>query len=520
MATTAASPSLSPSPSCPPEARSARRNLLSQSPSFPKFGRKQISFSISHVQPTRCSISQVHNYGTVDYEKRPRSKWSSLYRRIAMTENPTVGAGLEVDKWEAEERKLSKWELCRVVKELRKFRRFKLALDVYEWMTAQEGRFNIYSSDIAIQLDLISKVRGASAAETYFTELSDSLKDKRTYGALLNSYMHAKSKEKAEEIFDLMREKDYTTDALPFNVMMTLYMNLGEHEKVESIITDMGTRGVAMDIYTYNIWITTCAARADIAEMERVFEEMNSSETINPNWTTYSTLATMYIRLGDTVKAENCLKDAELRVTGRDRLSFNYLIGLYGLIGKKDEVYRIWDWYKSSFPVILNTGYHSMLTSLVKVRDMDGAKAVYEDWKSTTGNYDPKICNIMLAWYVREGMLDKAQACLDGLIDAGGKPNPSSWEIIAAGYIREKQVSTALDCLRQAAGVERPRKWRPRLVTVSNFLVLCAEKNDNGSREGVLELLENSGCLKDEEYKSLINTYAGEALEGTGVITR
>ncbi|CAA6673754.1 unnamed protein product [Spirodela intermedia] len=365
--------------------------------------------SSSCCAPVRCSISQVHNYGTVDYEQRGRLKWSSLYRRIAMTEDPRAGAGLELERWESEEKKLSKWELCRVVKELRKFRRYKLALDVYEWMTAQGERFNIYSSDIAIQLDLVSKVRGVSEAEDYFAELSDTFKDKRTYGALLNAYMHAKLKEKAEAIFQVMKEKDYVTDALPFNVMMTLYMNLGEHEKVESIITEMKDRRVAMDIYSYNIWITTCAGRADTLEMERVFEDMSSDESINPNWTTYSTLATMYIRLGDTEKAEKCLKDAELRVTGRDRLSFNYLLGLYGLIGKKDEVYRIWDWYKSSFPSILNTGYHSMLTSLVKVGDMDGAEAIYRGWMSTTANHDPKICNIMMAWYVREGMVAKAR---------------------------------------------------------------------------------------------------------------
>ncbi|RZS20653.1 hypothetical protein BHM03_00053186, partial [Ensete ventricosum] len=80
--------------------------------------------------PILCSISQVHSYGTVDYERRPVLKWSSLYRRISTMEDPSLGSGFVLDRWEAEERRLSKWYLCRVAKELRKFRRHKLALEV------------------------------------------------------------------------------------------------------------------------------------------------------------------------------------------------------------------------------------------------------------------------------------------------------------------------------------------------------------------------------------------------------
>lgn len=83
-----------------------------------------------------CSISKVHNYGTVDYENRPTLKWSSLYRRISMMENPSLGSATVLDQWEEEGRKLSKWDLRRIVKELRKYRRFKLALEV-DWISLE-----------------------------------------------------------------------------------------------------------------------------------------------------------------------------------------------------------------------------------------------------------------------------------------------------------------------------------------------------------------------------------------------
>lgn len=77
-----------------------------------------------------CSISQIHSYGTMDYERRPIVKWNAIYKRISMMENPELGSGTVLDQWEKQGRRLSKWELCRVVKELRKYKRFKRALEV------------------------------------------------------------------------------------------------------------------------------------------------------------------------------------------------------------------------------------------------------------------------------------------------------------------------------------------------------------------------------------------------------
>ncbi|WOL07155.1 hypothetical protein Cni_G15893 [Canna indica] len=440
-----------------------------------------------------CSISQVHSYGTVDYERRPPLRWSTLYRRISTMEDLSLGAGAVLDRWEAEEKRLSKWDLCRVAKELRKFRRFKLALEVYNWMTAQDGRFTLTSSDMAIQLDLIAKVDGISRAEEHFSNLPDTLKDKRTYGALLNVYGQARMKEKAEATVETMKYKGYASDALPFNVMMTLYMNVGEHEKVRMMFNEMKEKNVSLDVYTYNILITNCAAMQDAQELERVVGEMFSDSTINANWTTYTTLATMYTRLGNFEKAESCLKDAEIRITGRDRTPFNYLIGLYGNIGKREEVYGIWNWYKSSFPNILNLGYQSMLTSLIRLGDMDGADVIYDEWLSTTSNYDPRICNILMSSYIREGMVGKAKDVLDGFLDKGGKPRPITWELLAEGYTKEKQLPEAMLSIKAAAAAAGVKKWKPKPANITSLLELCKEKNDMSSLDLLLTLLRDRG---------------------------
>ncbi|GMN27447.1 hypothetical protein TIFTF001_041034 [Ficus carica] len=41
----------------------------------------------------KCSISQIHSYGTMDYERRPMLKWNAIYKRISLMEKPELGSG-------------------------------------------------------------------------------------------------------------------------------------------------------------------------------------------------------------------------------------------------------------------------------------------------------------------------------------------------------------------------------------------------------------------------------------------
>ncbi|KAI4356602.1 hypothetical protein L6164_000613 [Bauhinia variegata] len=451
-----------------------------------------------------CSISKIHSYGTMDYERRPIVKWNDIYRRISLMENPKLGSSSVLNQWENKGQSLTKWMLCRVIKELRKYKRHDRALEVYEWMSNRGERFRLSASDAAIQLDLVAKVRGVSSAEEYFLSLTDKIKDRRAYGALLNAYVQAKLKDKAESLLDTMRSKGYVTHALPFNVMMTLYMNLKEYDKVDLLVSEMKEKNIQLDIYSYNIWLSCCGSQGSKEKMEQVYEQMTKDKTIVPNWTTFSTMATMYIRMDQLEKAEECLRKVESRITGRDRIPYHFLLSLYGNVNKKDEVYRVWNTYKSIFPTVPNLGYHAIISSLVRTGDIEGAEKLYEEWLSVKSTHDPRIGNLLIGWYVKNGNTDKALDILYHMIE-DGKPNSSTWELLADGHIGENRISEALSCFREAFKADNISKsWRLKPVTVSAFFKLCQDKDDSESHEALVGLLRQSEHLKDEAYASVI----------------
>ncbi|KAI7733466.1 hypothetical protein M8C21_033996 [Ambrosia artemisiifolia] len=458
---------------------------------------------------TNCSSSSpVYTYGTVDYEqKKPagtKAAWKTIYKRISMMGNREKGSSGVLNQWENEGNVVTKWELCRLVKELRKYGRYNLALEVYDWMNKKPERFILAPSDAAIQLDLISKIDGVSGAEDYFNNLQDDLIDKRVYGALLNAYVHARKKEKAESLLLKMKEKDYANHALPYNVMMTLYMNLKDDEKVEACVSEMMRNNIELDLYTYSIWITSRGSQGSIEKVEQVFEKMKLDVSVKPNWTTYSTLSTVYIKLGDLEKAENCLKKIESKITGRYRIPYHYLLSHYSSIGRKEEVQRIWDAYKTVFQYIPNMGYHAVISAFVRMDEIEEAENLYDEWLSVKTTYDARIGNRLLGWYVRKGHSEKAESFFNEMLETG-KANSSSWEIIGEGHVRQKRISDALACFEKALSHEESRFWKPKPINVSFFFKLCEEEGNEKGKEAMFEILRKAGVLEDELFMSKLN---------------
>lgn len=449
------------------------------------------------------SVSRVRSYGRVGFE-RSALKWNDVFKKISTMEGQNMVSASVLNQAVNEGRSLSKWDLHRVVKELRKFRRFKSALEVLEWMNDRAEKYRIGSSDSAIQLDLIAKVYGASSAEQYFLNLPDVLKDKRVYGALLNVYAQARMREKAESLMNKMRNRGYASHTLPCNVMMTLYLNLEDHEKVESLVLEMKDNHIELDTYSYNIWLSSCGSQGSAKKMEQVFEKMRLDTTTSPSWTTFSTMATVYIKLEQFEKAKNCLRMIETRITRQERVPYHYLISLYASAGSSKDVYRVWNIYKATFVKILNLGYQTMISALIRLDDIDGAEEIYDEWLLVMSVYDPKVGNLLLGSYVRNRLSEKAETFFDQMIDMGGKPNAMTWEILAEDHINYGRIPEALSCLKNATSVLGSKSWKPKPSNISSILNISEQEADTATKDALLKIMRQAGCLDDESYMSCI----------------
>ncbi|KVI05669.1 pentatricopeptide repeat-containing protein At1g60770 [Cynara cardunculus var. scolymus] len=465
----------------------------------------------------------MHRFGkTKSLTKKSTKKYLevALYRRLFKDGGTEVSVRQNLNLFLKSRKKAYKWEVDHTLKILRNRKRYAPALKLSETM-AERG-MNKTVSDQAVHLDLIAKARGISAAEAYFVDLPEQSKNHYTYGALLNHYCKELMTDKAESMFEKMKEWNLNLTSLHYNSILTLYEKTGQPERIPEIIRDMKTAEVKPDVFTYNIWMRVVAAMNDISGVERVIDEIKRDEGVSEDWTTYSNLASIYVNAGLTSKAEKALKELEKKNTYKNLSAFQHLITLYGKTGNLVEVYRVWRSLRLAFPKTANISYLNMIQVLVKLNDLPGAEKCFREWVSGCSSYDIRIANALIGAYAKAGLFEKAEELKELSRRRGAKPNAKTWEIFLNYHLEKGDIVSAVNCIDNAISTGRANgeKWVPSSTVVQKFMTHFESSKDVDAAEGFVQILEKvEDNVGVEVLESLIRIYAA-AGKTTPVVRR
>lgn len=453
-------------------------------------------FSINATVETSAQTS------TVTVPTSPRGR-DTLGKRLLSLVYPKRSAVIAINKWKEEGNTARKYELNRIVRELRKLKRYKHALEVCEWMTSQPD-IKLVPGDYAVHLDLIAKVRGLRSAEKFFEDLPDRIRGQPTCSALLHVYAQNNLADKAEALMLKMSECGLLKNPLPYNHMLSLYLSNGKFEKFYETIQEL-KKNISPDVVTFNLWLTVCASQDDVEAAERVFLELKK-EKLDPDWVTYSTLTNLYIKNAFPEKAASTLKEMESRISRNTRVAYPSLLSLHTNMGNKDEVFRIWKKMKSCFRKMNDAEYTCMISSLVRLSEFEEAESLYQEWESVTGTKDVRVSNILLASYINRDKMEMAENFLNQFVRKGIDPCYTTWELFTWGYLKKNDVEKVLDNFRKA--VTSVKKWNPDQSLVRKIFKMLEEQANVEGSEQLLVTLRDAGHVNTEIYNLLLKTYA------------
>ncbi|XP_057455677.1 pentatricopeptide repeat-containing protein At2g20710, mitochondrial-like [Lotus japonicus] len=441
------------------------------------------------------------------------SPTDSLFLRISRSGDRAIPMTPLLNQWLQEGKLINYSELQFFIKQLRASRRFNHALQISEWMS-NERKFHLLSGDIAIRLDLISKVRGLEEAEKYFSTVPEASRDFKVYGALLNCYAQHGSVEKAEAIMQKIKEypsQGVRFPVLNYNVMLKLYARTGQYEKLYDLVREMKEVDLC-DRVTVNILLNAFVTINDIGQMEKLLAQMEVNPLVTVDWLAYSTAADGYIRAGQFEKSLAMLKKSEQLIDGKiRRVAYESLLTKYAAIGKKDDVYRIWNICKN-FNNSRNSSYISMLTALSRLNDIDGAERILEEWESGNTCYDIRIPNVMVSAYCKFGLLEKAEAYIGRLLERNIKFDGSIWDRLAGGYCRCKDMDKSVETLKKAMLAGRPG-WKVQPFTFASCIEHVKEKRDSELASEILRICGERGYFTAATHDRLLSYMHGEIPE-------
>ncbi|WOL05853.1 pentatricopeptide repeat-containing protein [Canna indica] len=136
--------------------------------------------------------------------------------------DPSINLTPELERWTARVHSVRPVELQNVIRELRKRRRYRQALEVSDWMKSRPN-IQFMPSDHAVHLDLIGQVINGLSSKNYFNSMREKDKNEKTFVALLKYYVRECLTEKALSHLQKMKELGLVLSLSPLHIMISIY---------------------------------------------------------------------------------------------------------------------------------------------------------------------------------------------------------------------------------------------------------------------------------------------------------
>lgn len=279
---------------------------------------------------------------------------------------------------------------------------------------------DLSENDYGMRIDLITKVFGASAAEDFFEKLPPGAKSLEAYTALLHSYGQSKMTDRAERLFERMKDASLPMDALVYNEMMTLYISVGELGKVEAVAEELKRQNVSPDLFTYNLRASAAAASMDLEGFRAVLDEMarDPKSSTEGGWALYRDLASVYVDAGQLLGSVNSppVEAGEARISQREWITYDFLVILHAGLGRPERIRDIWrsmvatsQSQSQSQQRMTSRNYVCVVSSYLACGRLEDAGEVVDQWqRSKAPEFDVSACNRLLDALLRAGLADAA----------------------------------------------------------------------------------------------------------------
>ncbi|CAA6661955.1 unnamed protein product [Spirodela intermedia] len=408
-----------------------------------------------------------------------------------------------LDEWVNEGNPLGRSEIYSALLGLRRRRHFGKALQIFEWLDTKK-RLSFVERDYASRLDLVAKVHGLYRAEKFLDKIPQSCRGELVYRTLLANCVAAGRADKAEEVFNKMRDLGFPVTAFACNQLLVLYKRL-DRKKIADVLLMMEKESVKPTLFTYRVLIDAKGRARDIAGMEKVVESMKK-EGLEPDSTVRAVIARHYISSGLTEEATDVLKEMEGGGSGgdgEDRGACKSLLLLYAALGKETDVERIWKLCEAAPRM---DECLAAIEAWGKIGRVEAAEAVFEKMHKQFKKLSPRYYNSLLKVYGDHQLLGKGKELVKRMADGGCPIGPPTWDALVGMYVQVGEVEKADGLLQKAAAGQG--KARPLHSSYMAVMEKYAERGEVHNTEKIFHRLRQSGYAgRMRHFQVLLQAY-------------
>ncbi|XP_078438452.1 pentatricopeptide repeat 596 [Wolffia australiana] len=450
------------------------------------------------VHEDALEISDAEIEKDVEKSSLKKTAVSPLVRVIMDAPRTSIKGAL--DQWISKGNSIEQADVFPTILFLRRRRFYLKALQFYEWLEVNK-LIEFGESDYASRLDLTAKVHGLPRAEKFIEKVPEAFKTELLYRTLLANCVASLKVNKAEEVFNKMRDLDFTVSAFACNQLLLLYKRL-DRKKIADVLLMMEKENVKPSVFTYKLLIDTKGSGKDIEGMEKIVETMKN-DGLEVDLTIQAMVAKHYLLSGQKEKATEILNAMEGENIEGNRAACQPLLSLYASLGRDDDVERIWKVCETSprFEECL-----AAIEAFGKLGCVDKAEAVFEKMHGKFEKLSSKYYNALLKVYAEQNLLVKGKELAKRMADSGCGIGPLTWDALVRLYVRAGEVEKADSMLQKAV---QQKNVKPLYSSYMAIMEVYAKRGDVHNAEKMFLRLRQSGYSgRMKQYQVLLQAYA------------
>ncbi|KAA0053889.1 pentatricopeptide repeat-containing protein [Cucumis melo var. makuwa] len=425
---------------------------------------------------------------------------------------PGLSVANALDKWVSEGKELSRADISLAMLYLRKRQMFGKALQFSEWLEAS-GKLNFTDKDYASRLDLIGKLRGLRMAENYLAKIPKSFQGEVVYRTLLANCVIASNVQKAEEVFNKMKDLEFPITAFACSQLLLLYRRT-DKRKIADILLLMEKENVKPSRFTYKILIDAKGLSNDISGMEQVVDTMKA-DGIELDFDTLALLAKHYVSGGLKDKAKATLKQMEEINSQGSRWPCRILLPRYGELEMEDEVRRLWEICESD-PHIEEC--MAAIVAWGKLKNVQEAEKIFDRVVKSGKKLSARHYSTMMNVYRQTKMLTKGKELVNQMAESGCRMDPLTWDAVVKFYVEAGEVEKADSFLVKAV---QQNKKKPLFATYMTLMHHYASRGDVPNAENIFDRMRRLGYMgRFTQFQTLVQAYVNAKAPAYGMRER
>lgn len=440
--------------------------------------------------------NELEDTATEGSKKKMEPKRDSIRLLKAIMNAPGLSIKSVLDKWVEDGNEVNKSDIWIVNSNLRKRKMYGRALQMLEWSA---DHHECSERDYASRVDLIAKVQGLGKAENFIEKIPKAYRGEVVYRTFLAN-CGTQNIRKANEVFNKMKSLELPITAFAYNQLLLLYKKV-DRKKIADLLIQMEKDNVKPTVFTYNLLIDTKGESKDITGMDQIVQTMKE-EGIEPLNETHYIMARHYISAKFKDKAEAVLKEMEGGDARENRSACRYLLVLYGLLGKADEVSRIWEICQSDASIYECLAAIEAWGKLKKIKE---AEEVFEKMSSRWKRPSAKVYSTLLKVYADHKMLAEGKDLVKRMADGGCRLGPQTWDALVRLHVEAGELEKADTILHKAT---QNTQMKPMFNSFIAIMEQYSKKGDVHNAEKIFYRMQQAGyAARARQFQVLVKAY-------------